>query len=79
MRNIITYAEQPNNYYIMKNLVTYDNQPNNFALHWDMAACYSDGQFAFWDKFLDAQAMEYLAPDLSLKYNNVFEMVKDNG
>lgn len=42
--------------------MTYTNSPTDFSVHWDLSVCDNDGNLDFWDKFLDAQALDYMTP-----------------
>ena len=62
----------------MATLVEYSNVSESFALHWDLSACNSDGQYIFWDNFLDGMAAEYISPAwMRPRYNNIGEMIAD--
>ena len=62
----------------MTTLVEYSNIPESFALHWDLSACKTNGQFIFWDSFLDGMAAEYIAPAwLRPRYTDIQEMISD--
>ena len=49
-------------------LMTYTNSPTDFSPNWDLSVCENDGTFTFWDKFLDAQALDYMTPTVEPYY-----------
>jgi hypothetical protein len=42
-------------------IAEYSSVPDNFALHWNLSTCSTQGQFNFWDKFLDGMASKYFS------------------